>query len=123
MTVTHRRAKEMVKRGAEPCALVASARSRWSSSRLHPWMGGNCSQGGRDSLTPPRKGSRAAPPLVAEQMGRGEKKKKLHGDYFACETIRLYFLSGKTKSFFFFPTAMKICFIEIQVFTKRLEKE
>ena len=74
--------------------------SPWSSSCLHPQMGGNRSQRGSGSLTQLRKDRRAAPLLVAGETGRGEKKKKLYGDYFACETIRLYFLSGKTEYFF-----------------------
>lgn len=84
---------------AEPCAPATSAGSPWPSSPLHPGLGGNCSPRGHDSLTPLRKDSRAAPPLAAEETGRGKKKKKLHGDYFACESTRLYFLSEKTRYF------------------------
>lgn len=66
---------------------------------LHTGMGGNCSQGGRNSLTQPKGDFRAAPLLRAEGNGRREKQKKLHGEDFAWETTKLYFLPGKKSIF------------------------
>jgi len=65
---------------------------------------------------PAEEGWQGCSSTCREKTGRGEKKKKLHGGCFSCETIRLCFLSGTTEHFF--PTVKKIHFIELQVFKK-----
>lgn len=49
---------------------------------------------------PAKKDFRAAALLGAEGMGRREKQNKLHGEYFARGTTKLYFLPGKKVGFF-----------------------
>lgn len=111
--------------GAERCVLTTSDLSPWSSPRLHPPMDGKYPRRRSDDLTQlrmdPKAKSRAVPPLVAEETTRGKKKNKQHEDCFACETIRLYFLSGKTQ--YCVQSVKETRFIKTQTFKNFSEIE